>query len=145
MEIRKEVSLKDFEFWAGATSTVEYLTEEELDTIEEMLEETGTVYSETDLNDFFWFEADTIAEWLGYRDFEAIIDERAEVYDIDVVTARWLPSATSKVYFKLSDYIDGVTKTVYFDTANELNSWLAENYVSDNCRVEKYNDDNCPV
>ena len=24
----------------------------------------------TQLNDFFWFEADTIAEWLGYESFE---------------------------------------------------------------------------
>lgn len=32
--------------------------------------------TETDINDFFWFETDTIADLLGYSDWEALIEER---------------------------------------------------------------------
>lgn len=28
--------------------------------------------SETELNDLLWFEDDTIAEWLGFEDWEAL-------------------------------------------------------------------------
>ena len=50
----------------------------ELDTIEAMLEDCAPAdgYDETAINDFFWFEDDTIAEWLGYEDFESLMNER---------------------------------------------------------------------
>lgn len=79
MKIYTETSLRNFEFWSGAKDTVEYLTEEDLDIIEAVLEE---IYpngmSETEINDLFWFDEDTIAEWLGYSDFEELIEERKE-------------------------------------------------------------------
>lgn len=87
MKIYKEESLSNFEFWSGAVDTVKYLTDDELDKIEEMLEELNpNGMDETDINDFFWFEDDTIAEWLGYEDFEALMkrdeeDEDDEDYD----------------------------------------------------------------
>ena len=75
MKIYTEESLKNFEFWSGAKDTVKYLTDDELDTIEEILED---VYpegmSETQINDIFWFEDDWIAEILGYNDFEEIMN-----------------------------------------------------------------------
>ena len=74
MTIKTETTLKNFEFWGGAKDTVKYLTESELDTIQSYLEE---LYPEgmtdTELNDFIWFEDDTIAEWLGYNDFDEIM------------------------------------------------------------------------
>lgn len=82
MKIYKEESLRYFDFWSGAKDTVEYLTDEELDTIEEMLEDLyPDGMDETDINDFFRFEDDTIAEWLGYEDFEELMhrdDEEEE-------------------------------------------------------------------
>lgn len=46
-----------------------------LDAIENIIED---MYpdgaDETTINDLFWFEDDTIAEWLGYNDFEEIIN-----------------------------------------------------------------------
>ena len=70
-----DTTLKNFDFWSGAKDTVKYLTESELDTIESYLEE---LYPEgmtdTELNDFMWFEDDTIAEWLGYNDFDEIMN-----------------------------------------------------------------------
>ena len=79
MKVYKEVnSYSDFDFWSGARDTVKYLTAEEIEEIFSMLED---IYpegmEETEVNDFFWFEDDTIAEWLGYSSFEEIM-ERGE-------------------------------------------------------------------
>ena len=74
MKIYTEESLRNFEFWSGAKDTVKYLTDDELDAIEDILTD---IYpdgmSETQINDIFWFEDDAIAEWLGYNDFEEIM------------------------------------------------------------------------
>jgi hypothetical protein len=75
MRIYREIPLREFEFWAGAKDRVKYLTMEELDQIEEILEEISPEgLSETDLNDLFWFEDDLIAEWLGYEHFGEIME-----------------------------------------------------------------------
>lgn len=75
MKITSEKSLRDFEFWSGAKETVKYLTDEELDTIEEILEDCyPDGMDETAINDLFWFGDDTIAEWLGYANFEEIME-----------------------------------------------------------------------
>lgn len=84
MKIYTETSLRDFEFWAGAVDTVGYLTSEELDEIEAILEDTYPEgMDETEINDFFWFEDDTIAEWLGYNNFEEIMHRDDEEYEED--------------------------------------------------------------
>ena len=75
MKVYREVNAYNFDFWSGAEDTVNYLTAEEVNTIFEMLEELYPEgMDETQVNDFFWFEEDTIAEWLGYRSFEEIMD-----------------------------------------------------------------------
>ena len=68
MKVFKEVnSYSDFDFWSGARDTVKYLTAEEIEEIFSMLEDAYPEgMEETEVNDFFWFEDDTIAEWLGY-------------------------------------------------------------------------------
>lgn len=78
MKIYTEKSLNSFEFWSGAKDTIKYLTESELDTIEAILEDCAPEegYSDSDINDFFWFEDNTIADWLGYDDFEQLMNER---------------------------------------------------------------------
>lgn len=79
MKIYAETNIHNFDFWSGAKDTVKYLTWEELDTIESMLED---IYpdgmEDTELNDFFWFEDDTIAEWLGYDSFEELMNREEE-------------------------------------------------------------------
>ena len=69
MKIYTEKNLRKFDFWSGAKDTVKYLTDEELDTIEAMLEDCAPAdgYDETAINDFFWFE---------YEDFESLMNER---------------------------------------------------------------------
>lgn len=76
MKITKEVNtVSDFEFWAGAADTVKYLTDGEIEAIFSTLDEFfPDGMTETELNDFFWFECDTIAEWLGYDDFDQIMN-----------------------------------------------------------------------
>ena len=74
MKIYAETSLINFEFWSGAKDRVKYLTDDELYQIEAILEELYPEgVDETTINDFFWFEEDTIAEWLGYENFEEIM------------------------------------------------------------------------
>lgn len=67
MTIKTETSLRDFHFWGGAVYYTERLTGEELDTIEEMLqqeEDDGDfIYTDTEINDFFWFEPEI---WMGW-------------------------------------------------------------------------------
>jgi hypothetical protein len=85
MKIYTEENLTSFEFWGGARDTVKYLTTEEIEQIETILEDSyPDGMSDTELNDFFWFEDDTIAEWLGYEDFEELMhrdDEEEEEDD----------------------------------------------------------------
>ena len=71
MKITKEMSLRNFEGWSGAVDTLNTLTDDQKDALEANLKE---LYldgvDETRLNDLLWFENDTIAEWLGFEDWE---------------------------------------------------------------------------
>lgn len=79
MKIYCEKSLSDFEFWSGAKDRTKFLTIEDFDTIETLLEDLyPDGMSETQINDLFWFEEDTIAEWLGYDNWEALEEDRKE-------------------------------------------------------------------
>lgn len=77
MKITKEVTTKnDFNFWSGAVDTVNELTDEEFERIInelEMVDPEGM--TETQLNDFFCFEDDTIAEMLGYSNWEELEED----------------------------------------------------------------------
>lgn len=64
------------ELWSGGRDTLDDLTDEQIETVLEMLEESVTPdFSLTDLNDFFWFERDTIAEWLGFDSYDDLMNE----------------------------------------------------------------------
>lgn len=81
MKVFKEVvCASDFDFWGGAVDTIKYLTDGEIEQIFSILEDVsyGEGMSETELNDFFSFEDDTIAEWLGYDSFEDIMNREDE-------------------------------------------------------------------
>ena len=79
MKIYCEKSLKNFEFWSGAICRAEKLTGSELTQIESILEELyPDGIDETTVNDIFWFEEDTIAEWLGYSSWEELENDRSE-------------------------------------------------------------------
>lgn len=79
MTMTVETSLRDFNFWGGAAEFVEKLTLSELDTLESILSgyfaEAGDYPSETEINDMFWFESETLAEWLDTTEDEIMSRE----------------------------------------------------------------------
>ena len=79
MVIKTEISLRDFKFWSGAESNAKLLTPEELDLIEEYLQDISNEgWNETCINDFMWFETETIADWLSYNSWEELFNERSK-------------------------------------------------------------------
>lgn len=62
--------------WQGAKDRVKYLSDDELNTIIDILaNEYPDGIDETELNDFFWFDDDTYAEWLGFADAEELWED----------------------------------------------------------------------
>lgn len=71
MKIYAEKNLRDFEFWSGAKQNANELTDTQLDEVETILEDLYPEgMEETQINDLFWFDFDTIKEWLGITDEE---------------------------------------------------------------------------
>lgn len=71
MKIYSEKSLRNFEFWSGAKENAKELTSAQFDEVETILEDLYPEgMDETQINDLFWFEFDTIKEWLGITDEE---------------------------------------------------------------------------
>ena len=79
MKVVQEVSLYDFEAWSGGRDTLntlaDWLDKDDFDSLESQIvdliaDEEGNV-SDTALNDFLWFETDTIAGMLGFYDWES--------------------------------------------------------------------------
>jgi hypothetical protein len=74
MKITTETTLNNFEFWASAKHNANLLTSDQLDAIESTLDELyPDGMSDTDLNDLFWHEFDTILDWIG-TDYETITE-----------------------------------------------------------------------
>lgn len=74
MEYKVESDLWDFQAWSGGADTLDTLKEKgDTEAVEDLIEEIfcGSVPSDTDINDFLWFDRDAIAEHLGYKDWEA--------------------------------------------------------------------------
>ena len=79
IKVVSEVDLSDFDFWSGAKDTVEYLTDEQLNEVQSMLEDLyPDGMTETQINDIFWFEDDWIAEMLGFESFEDLMDKQGK-------------------------------------------------------------------
>lgn len=66
MRIISDISLKDFGFWSGARDCADQLTDEQFDQVEAVLEDMyPDGMTDTQLNDIFWFEPDSVYEWAG--------------------------------------------------------------------------------
>jgi len=69
MTMTIEKKLRDFTFWGGAATNAVKLTPEELDQLEDQLDqindEREIPWSTTEINDFMWFDFETVCEWLG--------------------------------------------------------------------------------
>ena len=119
MKIISETSLDRFEAWSGGRDTLDVLIEKDLcDQLEAMLE--NDIFpdgcTDTELNDLLWFERDTIAEWLGFSDWEALEngeeeeEETAEEEAEDNNFSRWCnenyPACQGCPYEKLRGLAD---------------------------------------
>lgn len=64
-----EFSIDSFEFWSGAVDVIDSIRElDKLDELEALIIEVfgdSENVSETDINDFVWFEDDMINDYLG--------------------------------------------------------------------------------
>lgn len=76
MQIVDEIVLHNFKPWAGAISVFNRLTTEEIDSLEEILIDSGQILSSTEINDIFWFEDEWICEVLGI-DYEKFWEREA--------------------------------------------------------------------
>lgn len=66
MKVFREMSLTNFQFWAGAKDNAAMLEYDELEQLEYMLED---IYpdgmDEVLINDLMWFDFEQVCEWLG--------------------------------------------------------------------------------
>ena len=72
-----ENSLYNFPFWSGGKENADMLTIEDLKRIENnLLDIYEDIPTETQLNNLFRFEFDTICQWLGYKDEDDFLNKR---------------------------------------------------------------------
>lgn len=82
MKLSRDIEPRNFDFWSGAEERANKLTDEDWDIIEPILDDLypdGT--EDSTLNDLFWFDFDSIAEWLGYKDEEDMDLKRDPHYE----------------------------------------------------------------
>lgn len=97
MRYQVEDNIYNFPFWSGAKDTIAELTMDEMQSLENLIDEIfyDQLPTDTEINDFVWFERDTIAQHLGYDDFDELMHRNDEpnfpteltvdaVIDIDV-------------------------------------------------------------
>lgn len=78
MKIYTEMDLTEFEGWSGACDTLAELTDEQKKELQNIIEELyPDGLTETELNDYLWFECDSIAQDLGFEDFEELINSNS--------------------------------------------------------------------
>ena len=86
MEYRVESSLENFDAWSGGKDTLDVLIEKGVcDEVEDFIEQCFTDPTDTDINDFLWFERDQIAEYLGYKNWDAFENGEKTYEDINGV------------------------------------------------------------
>jgi hypothetical protein len=73
-------NLEDFNAWAGGKATLDVLIEKDVcEQVENFIAESFSNPTDTDINDFLWFERDQIADYLGYEDWDAF-ENGEEIY-----------------------------------------------------------------
>lgn len=61
------------ELWSGGRDTLTDLTVGEIRTVLDLLEGSAVEWDLTAVNDFFWFEREAIAEWLGFDNYDQLM------------------------------------------------------------------------
>lgn len=147
MKYYVEDNLCNFNFWSGGKDRAELLSIEQLDQVESMLEECEPEegWTDTAINDFFWFEFDTICEWLGYANEEYL---KADIKKEEVDEAQEWAEETSTDYnslfaiagLKIEDYEstneDGETECDWDLATEDFMEWW--NCMDDIEQVKEY-------
>lgn len=83
MLVTKEFDILN-DCWSGAKDTIEALTNKQINVLEEHVESLfaydDEIPSATDVNDFIWFETDTIAQWFGLETWEELLEVNEQPY-----------------------------------------------------------------
>lgn len=139
MKYYVEESLSNFHFWSGGKDHAELLTSEQLDLVEQMMEEIEPVdgWSDTAINDLFWFDFDTICEWLGYKNEENL---EKDVSNDDIQEAEDWAEDMSEDYDNLF-LVSGLNKDEYIFEDNDGNEDI-DCYAATNDFMEWWNNMN---
>jgi hypothetical protein len=109
MKFTVEKPLSSFDFWSGAVTNAQELTSRELDDLDDILPEYfGEEVTDTDINDMFWFEFETIVHALGY----AYIDGNI-VRDVDDIPENVAKEALEEEIKGLYKYDDEALDRLY--------------------------------
>lgn len=87
MEYKVDCSLDRFDAWSGGKDTLDVLIEKGVcDEVENFIMDCLIDPTETEINDFLWFERDQIAAYLGYEDWEVFEygekeEDESEIYE----------------------------------------------------------------
>lgn len=146
MEYNVSEHLRDFRFWSGAEDRANLLTCRQFDIVESMMEEIAPEqgWTYTAINDFFWFEFDTIAQWLGYKNEEYLekdisnseIEEAQQWFDEVAFDYNFFEIAgmNRESYFFTND--DGTIEMDYETAHDDFVEWW--NSMTDIEQVELY-------
>lgn len=150
MTITYETAIRDFKFWSYAEDRAAKLEEADWDVIEPILEEAYPEGIEGGrLNDIFWFDFDTIAQWLGYKDEEDFDRQRTPDYIDDDELASHIYDWW-KAYVDQVRSADGEDDLVFIceevfgeDMDDVVEEWPADfsNSSAYRCLTEKYDED----
>lgn len=131
MTITCEISLRNFEFWSGAVENAKEFTLEELDELEGYFEELyPDGITNTQINDTFWFESDTLHAWLGHRSYrvtlwdDRYVDLKCDDDSVEQLERDYPYTVTSveeiKYDYSLPDYDDFDLSEFVYPTENMI-------------------------
>ena len=132
MKIICEQDVRNFGFWSGGADRAKDIkSSADWDVIEGELE---ALYpdgiEDGQLNDFFWFDFDTIAEWLGYENeehyFYGAAKDEDEMYEI---VKDYFPEVNEDAISEWCDYEWNKTHSQE-KCLNEFNEWYYSKYAT---------------
>lgn len=129
-------SLENFRAWSGGKDTLDVLIDKGVcDEVEDFIEQCFTNPTDTDINDFLWFERDQIAEHLGYDSWEDF-ESGEEIYkDINGVKlevsdeVQWLDEA---------GYIDDGVPIIFTIVEERGDGYFNHSYGDDDENPERW-------
>lgn len=137
MRYQVEETIHNFPFWSGAKDTIEELTYDEMNSLEQLIEEIfdgrDELPTDTEINDFVWFDRDTIAQHLGYDDFDELMHRNDEPN---------LPTELSVNCYDINDCWDNLDEDEKLD---EISDYLSNEYEYCHDGFVYEEDENCNV